>query len=145
MSGIDEKKVNDILDRVIQYELSGIVRFTHYALMVTGPNRLPIVEFLQKNASESLTHAQQAGEIMTGLGGHPSMVIAEVAETHDHSVLALLRESHAHETKAVDLYRELLSEVEGRSVYLEEYARGMVAAEEAGAMEFRKMLRDFGD
>ena len=56
----------------MEYELSGVVRYTHSSLMVTGPHRLPIVDFLKEQASESLQHAQQAGELLTGLDGHPS-------------------------------------------------------------------------
>ena len=38
------------------------VRYTHSAMMVSGPYRLPIVQFLKEQATESLIHAQQAGE-----------------------------------------------------------------------------------
>lgn len=33
--------------------------------------------------------------------------------------------------------------VKDRSIYLEEYARGMISQEELHSMELRKMLRDF--
>lgn len=134
--------VAGILEEIVQLELAGVVRFTHYALMVTGPYRLPIVEFLQGQATESLTHAQRAGEILTGLGGHPSMRIPAIDETHQHSVRDILQESYNHERRAIGVYRRLLETTEGQSVLLEEYARGMVAAEEGHAMELRKMLRD---
>ena len=60
-----------ILNEIMEYELSGVVRYTHSSLMVVGPHRLPIVDFLKEQASESLQHAQQAGELLTGLDGHP--------------------------------------------------------------------------
>lgn len=136
--------VTALLSRIVAFELAGVVRFTHYSLMVTGPSRIPIVTFLKQQAAESLLHAQQAGEILTGLGGHPEMGIAPLEETGRHRLADLLAEGLAHERRAIDLYRELLAAVEGRSVYLEEFARGQVAAEELGAMEFHKMLRDHG-
>jgi bacterioferritin len=137
--------VTRLLSRIVSFELAGVVRFTHYSLMVNGPARIPIVAFLQQQASESLVHARSAGEILTGLGGHPDMSIAPLEETGRHRLTDLLAEGLAHERRAIDLYRALLDEVEGRSVYLEDFARGQVAAEERGAMEFAKMLRDHGE
>jgi bacterioferritin len=123
--------------------MAGVVRYAHSSLMVTGPYRIPIVQFLQEQANESLQHALQAGELITGLDGHPSQIIAPIDESHDHSILRILEESLEHETFAVDLYKELLREVEGASVYLEEYARGQIGQEEQHALEIKKMLKDF--
>ena len=78
MEKLDTEKTVKILNTILEHELAGVVRYTHYALMVTGPNRLPIVEFMKAQASESLDHAQQVGEILTGLGGHPSLSVAPV-------------------------------------------------------------------
>ncbi len=137
-----ESAVTDILREIIEFELAGVVRFTHYALMVSGPNRIPIVEFLQGQANEALQHAMRAGEILTGLGGHPSMRISAIDESHRHSMKDILEESHAHEQRAIEKYNKLLELVEGNSVFLEEYARSQVAAEEEHVMELTKMLRD---
>jgi bacterioferritin len=133
-----------LLSRIMEFELAGVVRYTHYSLMVTGPNRIPIVAFLKAQASESLLHAQQAGELLTGLGGHPTLQIAEIDETHRHAVRDILEESAAHEARALTLYKELLHAVEDSSVYLEEFARTQIAAEEMHSLELRKMLRDIG-
>jgi bacterioferritin len=145
-SGMHELDVNatvKILDSILQQELAGVVRYTHYALMVTGPNRIPIVGFMKQQANESLLHAQQVGEILTGLEGHPSVNVAPIEETHEHSVQSLLQESLNHEVAAVVLYRELLECVADKSIYLEEFARTMIGQEEVHQMELRKMLRDF--
>ena len=136
-------KINEILNEIMEYELAGVVRYTHYSLMVTGPYRLPIVEFLKEQANESLMHAQQAGELLTGLDGHPSQKIAKIEETHKHSIKDILEESLAHEIHALNLYKNLLEIVEGESVYLEEYTRGLIGREEAHQLELRKMLKDF--
>ena len=127
----------------MEYELAGVVRYTHYSLMVTGPHRLPIVDFLKEQASESLVHAQQAGEVLTGLDGHPSQKIAAIEETHNHSIRDILEESLEHELQALNLYRQLLKKVEGSSVYLEEYTRGLIGQEEQHQLELKKMLKDF--
>ena len=143
MEELDLKTTCEVLNEILEYELAGVVRYTHYGLMVTGPYRQPIVDFMKAQAAESLTHAEQAGEIITGLGGHPSQKIAEIEESHRHDIRQILEESLAHEESAVGLYRKLLSVVEDKSVYLEEYARNMVGQEELHTLELRKMLRDY--
>ena len=136
-------RVISILNEIMEYELAGVVRYTHYSIMVVGPHRLPIVQFLKDQANESLLHAQQAGELLTGLEGHPSQKIAEIIETNNHSIKDILQESLAHEMHALSLYKDLLDEVEGSSVYLEEYARGLIGEEEQHQLELKKMLKDF--
>jgi len=136
-------RVISILNEIMEYELAGVVRYTHYSIMVVGPHRLPIVQFLKDQANESLLHAQQAGELLTGLEGHPSQKIAEIIETNNHSIKDILQESLAHEMHALSLYKDLLIEVEGSSVYLEEYARGLIGEEEQHQLELKKMLKDF--
>jgi bacterioferritin len=142
MRDLNVKKAQKLLSRIMEFELAGVVRYTHYSLMVAGPNRIPIVAFMKAQANESLLHAQQAGEILTGLNGHPTLQIAPIPETYKHSVKDILEESLAHERDALDLYREFLDEVEDRSVYLEEFARTQIAQEEMHGLEVRKMLRD---
>lgn len=143
MEELNVEKTCGILNRIMEYELAGVVRYTHYSLMVAGPYRIPIVGFMQGQASESLLHAQKAGEIITGLDRHPEQSIAQIDETHDHEIRSILKESLDHEIRSLDLYKELLDTVEGASVYLEEYARTMIGQEELHVMELRKMLRDF--
>jgi len=130
MKDIDIKKVCEILNEVMECELAGVVRYTHSSMMVSGPHRIPIVGFLKEQANESLLHAQQAGEILTGLDGHPTQSIAKIKETNRHTIKDILEESLEHEMHAVDLYKDLLKLVEDRSIYLEEYARGMIGEEE---------------
>jgi bacterioferritin len=143
MKELDTDKVCAILNKIMEYELSGVVRYTHYSLMVRGPYRIPIVEFMKAQATESLMHAQQAGEILTGLDGHPNQGIAQIEETHKHDIYSLLTESMVHEQQALGLYKELLAVVEDASVYIEEYARQMIGQEELHTLELSKMLRDF--
>ncbi len=144
MKDIDTKKVCEALNAVVECELSGVVRYTHSSIMVSGPHRVSIVDFLKEQANESLLHAQRAGEILTGLDGHPTQNIAKIKETNRHTIKDILEESLEHEIQAVELYKDLLSLVENKSVYLEEYARGMIGEEEQHSLELKKMLRDFG-
>lgn len=143
MKDLDLKATTDLLNSIMEFELAGVVRYTHYSLMVTGPNRIPIVGFFKAQASESLLHAQQVGEILTGLEGHPSQRIAPIEESYKHSVRDILEESLNHEKKALEMYKKLLDTVEDASVYLEEFARTQIGQEELHNIEIKKMLRDF--
>ena len=145
---MDKHKTNEvieILNKIMEYELSGVVRYTHYALMITGRDRISLAQFFKDQASESLLHAQEAGEIITGLEGHPSVKISIIEESNKHSTLDLLNESSNHEKEAVSLYKLLLDVVKDESIYIEEYVRGMIKAEEMHAIEVTKMLKDFAE
>lgn len=141
LKNLNIEKTCNLFDQIISHELAGVIRYTHYSLMVTGTARLSLVEFFKQQAGESLLHAQQAGEVLTGLGGHPTMRIHHIEESNDHGVENIIRESMEHETTAAALYTELLKEVDGKSVYLEDYARGMISSEELHTLEMRKLLR----
>ena len=137
--------VVDLLNEIMEMELAGVVRYTHYSLMVYGYNRIPIVSWLRGEAQTSMEHAQQAGELVTQLGAHPSLGIGPLLETHEHDIGTILRESMEHEQASLALYKDLLRTVTGESILLEEYARKMIAAEEEHLGEVDKMLRTPGD
>jgi bacterioferritin len=138
---MNEKKVIEALNKILEAELAGVVRYTHYSLMVFGHNRIPIVKWLRDQATESLAHASEAGEHITTLGGHPSLKIGTLIESHKHSLNDILKESLQHETAQLGNLQALLKLVEGESVFLEEYARQMIYDEEMHVSEVQKMLR----
>ena len=142
---LDTEKVIEQLNRILECELAGVVRYTHYSMMIFGYSRIPIVSWFRDEATESLAHAQQAGEMVTRLGGHPSLAIGNLLETHQHDIGQILRETLHHEHHALGLYLDLLKLAEGRSIAIEEYARGLIAQEEAHIDEIDKMLRKPGD
>lgn len=142
---IDRDQVVGVLNRLLEAELAGVVRYTHYSLLVFGFGRIPIVAWLRDQATESLLHAQQVGEWITTLGAYPSLAIGPLLDSHKHDIGAMLRESLETEAAALALYRELLTHVEGRSIALEEFARQMLFAEEMHAADVDKMLRKPGD
>lgn len=141
---LDKKAAAEVLNRILELELAGVVRYTHYALMVYGHNRIPIVSWLRDQANEGLSHARQAGELVTWLGGHPSLGIGPLLETHKHDVGDILRESLAHEVEALKAYYELFDLAKDKDVRLEDYARDMIAEEIAHQDEVDKMLRKPG-
>jgi bacterioferritin len=145
MNAQEKQQAVEILNNIMELELAGVVRYTHYSLMVYGYNRIPIVSWLKSNADESLVHAHKAGELVTLLGGHPSLKIGTLLETEKHDIGDILRESLEHEKTAIAKYYELLKAAEGKSILLEEFAREMIVGEELHLDEVNKMLRKAGD
>lgn len=138
----ENTKIIEVLNAILEAELAGVVRYSHYALMVYGYNRIPIVKWLRDQATESLGHANIAGEHVTTLGGHPSLKIGGLIETHKHSIRDIMTESLEHEKAQLGNLFKLLRLVTGKSVYLEEYAREMIVEEENHISEVLKMLRE---
>ena len=135
-------KVLPCLNKILELELAGVVRYTHYAFMVQGPYRLSVVNWLREQAKESLVHAEAVGEHITSLGKHPTLKIGELLETHKHSTEDILNECLEHERSAIGAYYKLLENIDGKSIMLEEFARTMIATEEMHEAELKKMLKD---
>jgi len=138
---IDTPQVIATLDRILELELAGAVRYLHYSFMVFGHSRIPVCAWLRDQAQEGMTHATAAGEHITSLGGHPSLAIGPLLETHKHDIDQILGEAAEHERGGLAQYHALLDQVRDRSVMLEEYARKMIASEENHLAEIAKMTR----
>ena len=141
----DKTAVVNLLNEILETELAGVVRYTHYSLMIFGHNRIPIVSWLRGEATTCLTHANEAGEMVTHFGEHPSLKIGALLETEQHSINDILLESMEAEKAGLALYKRLLELVRDRSVFLEEYARKMISEEEMHLGEVNKMLRKPGE
>ena len=141
----DKEKAIKLLNEILEAELAGVVRYTHYSLMVFGYNRIPIVSWLREQASTGLAHAYAAGEMVTHFGEHPSLKIGHLLETQKHQIDDILRESLDAEKEGLGLYKQLLDLVKDKSVFLEEYARRMITEEELHVGEVNKMLRRPGE
>tara|TARA_B100001250_G_scaffold334786_1_gene300797 strand:- start:579 stop:1004 length:426 start_codon:yes stop_codon:yes gene_type:complete len=139
---MNKSKVLNCLNNILELELAGVVRYTHYAFMVQGPYRLSIVNWLRDQAKESLLHAEMVGEHITSLGEHPTLKIGELLETHKHSTEDILNECFEHERSAIGAYYKLLENIDGKSIMLEEFTRTMIATEEMHEAEIKKMLKD---
>src|SRR5690349_16117796 len=141
----DKTAALKLLNQILEAELAGVVRYTHYSMMIFGHNRIPIVSWLRNEANTCLLHANEAGELVTHFGEHPSLKIGALLETHKHGINDILIESLEAEKTGLALYRELYELVRDRSVLLEDYARRMIAEEELHVGEVNKMLRKPGD
>jgi bacterioferritin len=142
---LDKDAVVKTLNKILEIELGGVVCYTHYSLMVYGYNRIPIVSWFREQANSCLMHANEAGEMVTGLGEHPSLTIGPLLETHKHDIRDILLESLEIEKKSIVHYKNLLELTKDKSILLEEYARRMIAEEELHCIEVDKMLRKPGD
>ena len=142
---LDRAAAVALLNEILETELAGVCRYTHYALMVFGHNRIPIVSWLRNEATTCLAHANEAGELVTHFGEHPSLKIGSLLETHKHGINDILVESLAAEKTGLALYKQLFQLVENRSVLLEDYARRMISEEELHIGEVNKMLRKPGE
>lgn len=140
----DKNKVIKLLNKILEYELAGVVRYTHYSFMVFGHARIPIVGWLRDQAKESMAHAEDAGELITHMGGHPSLGIGPLLETEKHNIDDILKESLEHERSTLQIYEDLLAAIEGKSVMLEEYCRRRIEEETRHIGEVDKMLRKPG-
>src|SRR4030095_9337913 len=142
---LNTKAAVALLNEILETELAGVVRYTHYSLMVFGHNRIPIVSWLRGEANTCLAHATRAGELVTQLGDHPSLKIGALLETHKHGINDILIESLDAEREGLALYKQLFEVVKDRSVLLEDYARRMISEEEIHIGEVNKMLRKPGE
>ena len=138
-------KAVETLNKILEMELAGAIHYTHYSFMVYGYNRIPIVSWLEQQASESIAHAKVAGELVTQMGAHPSLGIGPLLETHKHDIGDILRESLGHEKRTLVEYEKLLELVQGEDIMLEEYAREHIYLERLHIGEVDKMLRKPGD
>ena len=139
---MNKEKIIEKLSEIFNLELTGVTRYTHYALMIFGANRLPLIQFYREQAKESLMHADIVGEHITGLNGHPPLNTENIKETHKHNIRDILSETLQHEKKAIEAYYELLDLVKDKSVYLEEFSRSMIGQEELHVLEVEKMLKN---
>ena len=79
---VEQEATVAILNKILELELAGVVRYLHYSFMIFGYHRIPICAWLRQQSAESTTHAVLAGEHITSLGGHPSLRIGTLLETH---------------------------------------------------------------
>ena len=136
----DVDRVTEQLDRILQMELAGIIYYTHYSFMIYGHARIPITSWLRDNATESLAHAQEAGEMIMRLHRRPALGIAQLPTTRHNTIDEIITESVEREEAGVQLYRDLLAMIKDTSIVLEEYAQRMVAAEAVHIREMELIL-----
>ena len=147
---MSDKKLNtalalEKLNRILELELAGVIRYTHYSFLVHGFGRIPLVSWLRGQADESMLHAHEAGELITQLDGKPSLAVGPLLKRVTYDIAEMLNDSLQHEENALKAYRDLLKVVAGKSIMLEEYSTRMISDETRHAGDVRKMLRAPGN
>jgi len=140
MSSDPNPKVNQILLKIFQEEMGGVIRYLHYSFMIMGHNRIPIQAWFRDQAQESMNHAISVGEKITSYGGHPTLKAAEVPETKSHQIDKILEECLEFEKRGLELYTQLVGVAED-DIALEEFARQLVREEKDHIDEVEKMLK----
>lgn len=128
------------LNKIVAMELATIVYYTHYAFMIYGHARIPIRSWFNEQATESLVHAQEAGDLIVHLGHRPQIGVAALPTTHHNTIDEILTEAVEREEDGVQLYRDLLDLIKDKSTVLEEYATRMIAVEAMHVSEMQLML-----
>ena len=136
----DVDRVTEQLNRILQMELAGVIYYTHYSFMIYGHARIPITGWLRENATESLAHAHEAGQMIMRLHKRPELGIAKLPTTRHNTIDQILAESVEREEAGVQLYRDLMDMVKDKSIALEEYAQRLVAAEVVHIREMELMM-----
>ncbi len=139
----DKSEIISRMDKILEAELSGVVRYLHYSFMIFGPNRIPITKWFRDHANEGMAHAVLIGEKITALGGHPTLKVKPVPETNKHNVMDILAETIDFERETLNQYHELLTKV-GDDVALDEMIRGLILEETLHVEEVAKMLKGSG-
>ena len=142
---LDRNATLEVLNQIVEVELAGAVRYTQYSLMVFGHGRIPIQDWMNSQAAEGLLHARIAGEEITSMGAKPTLGIGELVGTHHATVDEIMQELLVYERRALGLYEQLRTTVEGVDVSLEEYARTMIRSETLHIAEVQKMSLKRGD
>jgi len=136
---MDKRKVIAGLNKAIDLELSGAVWYLATSFNVFGFIRPQVVGFLREQATESIGHATKIGEKILDLGGAPTFEVSKKKATKG-SVEKILRESLAHEQRAVDLYASMVPLVED-DIVMDAFLRDFVAEESDHVAQVAKMLR----
>jgi bacterioferritin len=141
MTKKDNDSVLEKLNGLLEFELSGVVRYLHYSFMIFGPNRIPITKWLREQANDGMDHATQAGEWITALGGHPTLKVRPTPESNKHDVKSILTEALEFEREGLSRYVDLLQVVKDKDIALEDWCRKLIGQEQDHIYEMDKMLR----
>ncbi|MBW4666097.1 MAG: bacterioferritin [Cyanomargarita calcarea GSE-NOS-MK-12-04C] len=142
MKQLDHQKTIELLQTIMEFEFAGVIRYTQYCLVASSSNVTSIVDFLQEQASESLTHAQLVGKFIISFNAYPKPRIAPIEEINEYSVKTILTASQSHEAKALELYKVLLEVVRGSNIKLEEFLNKMITEEGSHHQELEQMIQD---
>ncbi len=135
------EKLIQALNKDLEKEMAGIVRYLHHSFIVFGPNRGPLVQMFRTQAQESMAHAIQLGEKITALGGHPTVKVDQVFEPGYQSVEDMLSEDLKAEKAQLELYTKQLKEVGEYNLPMKLMLEQIIVSEQTHVEEMEKYLR----
>lgn len=143
MSTLPERtqKLIQALNKDLEKEMAGIVRYLHHSFIVFGPNRGPLVQMFRQQATESMTHAIQLGEKITALGGHPTVSVAQVFEPGHQTVEDMIEEDLKAEKDQLKLYSDQLKEFGDDNLPMKLMLENIIVTEQTHVEEMEKYLR----
>lgn len=136
-----KEKLIKALNKDLEREMAGIVRYLHHSFIVFGPHRGPLVQMFRGQATESMTHAIQLGEKITALGGHPTVRVDQVFEPGDQSVEDMIAEDLKAEKAQLELYTQQLKEFGEENLTIKLMLEQVIIAEQTHVDEMQKYLR----
>ncbi|HJL96987.1 MAG TPA: ferritin-like domain-containing protein [Candidatus Poseidoniaceae archaeon] len=110
---MDVKQLLDRLNVALGWELRAVNMYAHYAANIRGINRLQLSPLFTTESNESLTHADIIRRAIVKLGGIP------VTERNTHEIVhsvdfnEMLQFSLETETKAAEVYGEIMKLIGG--------------------------------
>ncbi|BAZ04679.1 ferritin-like domain-containing protein [Calothrix sp. NIES-3974] len=146
MFKLSHQEILELLQNIVEFELAGAIRYTHYSLLVIDCQKSPIIDFLREQATESLEHAQRAGKFFISLGGIPKPRIASLEQPTDYSIQEILAASIAHENRAIAMYKSLfdgIDETDATYQEIRQFAQNMLTEESSHHQEMQAVLAEY--
>ncbi|MBI3269768.1 MAG: bacterioferritin [Planctomycetes bacterium] len=134
------KKIIEALNRDLEHEMAGIIRYLHHSFLVFGTGRVPLVQILREQVQDSMNHATMLGEKITALGGYPTATVHEEFRPTSKSIEEILRESLRHEKEALAGYEDQI-DLAGKNLALREMFKHIILEEQTHIEELEKLLR----
>lgn len=135
------KKLVEELNKDLEKEMAGIVRYLHHSFIVFGPHRGPLVQMFRNQAQEAVNHAIQLGEKITALGGHPTVKVEQVFEPGYQTIEDMLAEDLEAEKKQLELYTKQLRDLGDDNLPLKLMLEQIIVSEQNHVEEIEKYLR----
>jgi len=140
MEKVNERLIK-ALNKDLEREMAGIVRYLHHSFIVFGPNRGPLVQMFRQQASEATAHAVQLGEKITALGGHPTVRVEQVFEPGEQTIEEMIEEDLRAEKEQLELYTQQLRDFGNENLSMKLMLEQIIIAEQNHVEEMEKYLR----
>ena len=111
---MDTKQLIEQLNDALGWEIRAVNMYAHYAANIRGIHRLQLSPMFTTESTESLTHADIVRRAIVKLGGIP------VTERNPHEIVhsedfeEMLRRSLETETKAAEVYGQIMATIGDR-------------------------------